>query len=86
MTFNSVLYKVSPALHLKACELYYSVRYGVIFDLINAAFFLKIAFQVMHGKLMMMDVKYPTSNGGYKYMSLVISKRPVSSLHSYDDL
>ena len=86
MTFNSVLYKVSPALHLKACELYYRVRYGVVVDLINAAFFIKIAFQVMRGKLMLMDVKYPTSNGGYKYMSLVISKRPVSSLHTYDDI
>ena len=86
MTFNSVLYKVSPALHLKACEWYYRVRYGVVVDLMGAAFFIKIAFQVMRGKLMLMDVKYPTSNGGYKYMSLVISKRPVSTSHTYDDI
>ena len=86
MTFSSVLYKVSPALHLKACELYYRVRYGVVVDLMNAAFFIKIAFQVMRGKLMLMDVEYPTSNGGYKYMSLVISKRPVSTSHTYDDI
>ena len=86
MTFNSVLYKVSPALHLKACTFYYSVRYGLVSNLINALYFLKLAFQFARGKLFLITIHYPTSNGGYKYMSLVISKRPVSSLHSYDDL
>ena len=86
MTFSEALHKISPSLHLRACTLYYSVRYGLVSNLINAIYFLKLAFQFARGKLILITVNYPTSNGGYKYMSLVISKCPVSATHTYDDL
>ena len=86
MTFHEAIFKVSPRLHLAYCMAYAHLRYGPISQAINATYFLRLAWMFLRGKLILITTEQPVSNGGYRYFSLVISKRPVSSLHKYDDI
>lgn len=69
-----LLYKLSPRLHLAYCMCK------------NALYFLKLAWLFLCGRLIVIDTQRPVSNGGYRYYALIISKRPVSARHTYDDL
>lgn len=83
---SALLFKLSPRLHLWWCMRWYAFRYGPVSNAINAWYFLNLAWLFLRGKLLLINIEKPESRGGYKYLSLVISKRPVSSLHEYDDL
>ena len=62
------------------------LRYGLFSNLINAKYFFTIAWRFAIGKLILIDTNEVKSNGGYRYISLLISKRPVSHDHTYEDM
>ena len=80
----NLIYRLSPRLHLWCCYRWYGFRYGPVSNAINAFYFLSLAWGFLCGKWLIITTEKPVSNGGYKYLSIIISKRPVSSLHTYD--
>jgi hypothetical protein len=81
-----LLFKLSPKLALAYWTFVAHMRYGPISNMINALYFMRLAWHFLCGRLLIVTTEKPRSNGGYRYFSIVISKRPVSSWHTYDDL
>ncbi len=69
---------------------YHQVRSYVTISLIprvsTARFFLRLAWKALRHKILIINTRPATANGGYKYINLMISKRPVSADHTYEDL
>ena len=80
------LYMLSPRLAVAYWTSVASVRYGPISNMINALYFMKLSWYFLCGRMLLVTTEKPVSNGGYRYYSLVISKRPLSAHHSYEDL
>lgn len=64
---------------------WYGFYYGPITNIINALYFLRLAWITLSGKLIVVTSHISTSNGGYKYLSISISKRPLSAMNTYED-
>ena len=63
----------------------YGLRYGVVSNCINACWAIRLAWKFLCGKILIVDYSDTESNGGYKYRSVTFSKRPFSTLHTYED-
>lgn len=48
-------------------------------------YFQWVAFLALRNKIILIDTDTVTSKGGYKYVGIVISKRPVSPDHTYEE-
>ncbi len=83
---GSLLFRISPRWSLAYWTFVARVRYGPVSNVRNAFYFAKLAWHFLCGRLLVITTEEPESNGGYRYFALVISKRPVSSKHRYDDL
>ena len=82
----SLLFKISPRLCIAIWTAWYGFRYGPVSNAINAIYFIKLAWHFLCGRLMIVTTENPVSNGGWRYYAIVISKRPLSGSHQYDDL
>jgi len=76
---------------MKAIRIYYynvkaKVEYGIVWPIRTSIYFMFLAWMVLRKKIIIIDSDALESRGGYKYMSLVISKRPLSKSHEYTDL
>ena len=71
-------------------EIKYKFKYGYIYkwqrQAITAFSFMKMAWKALRGKICIMDTELMDSNAGYKYKALIITKLPVSTKHTYEDL
>lgn len=47
-------------------------------------FFVRLGWRVFRGELLWMDTHSTEANGGFKYRSITLSKRPVSASATYD--
>lgn len=52
----------------------------------TAAYYLWLSWLAVRGKIINVSSHESTARGGYKYLSLVISKMPMSSTHTYEDV
>jgi hypothetical protein len=82
---TQILFKISPKTHLRFWMIWGALRWAFKSRFLNALFFLKIAWNFLRGRLILVDTHESWANGGYKYYSLVISKKPVSANHEYDE-
>jgi len=79
------------SLKYKISDKYYEIKawFSVVFLVRIRCFFyfMRLAFLMLIGKLLFMDTYTRTipSNGGHKYLDLVISKRPLSKEHTYEE-
>ena len=54
------------------------------FNVKNCAYFMRIAWMFLCGRLLIITTENSESRGGYKYKSIVLSRRPVSEEHGPD--
>lgn len=47
-------------------------------------FFVRLGWRIFRGELLWMDTHTTHANGGYKYRSITLSRRPVSANSEYD--
>ncbi len=83
---GNLLFRISPKLAIAYWTFFAYLRYGPVSNMLNAMYFMKLAWHFLCGRLLIIDTHQPRANGGYNYYALVISKRPLSSSHKYDDL
>lgn len=62
------------------------IEYGPVWNVKNALYCLKLAWHFLCGRLLFITTEQRETKGGYKCISLVISKRPMSNRHTYEDL
>ena len=62
------------------------LHYGPVSNAKNALYFMKLAWHFLCGRLLVITTENPKANGGYRYYAIVISKRPLSASHQYNDL
>lgn len=86
MTLSNIIFKISPRLHLWYCFQVARFRYGPISHCIMFCYMVKLGWRFLTGRMLLITVEDAESNGGYKYFVLVLSKRPVSALNTYEDL
>jgi len=60
------------------------IEYWYKFDILGAIFWMRLAFLALRGKIVLIDSKDAESNGGYKYKTLIVSKRPLSDTNTYE--
>ncbi len=53
-------------------------------NMLNFVYFLYLAWMNLIGKIGIITSKEEVSRGGYKYLSIVISRLPVSKNHKYN--
>jgi hypothetical protein len=65
---------------------YETLKYCLWWNLQTSRYFLFLAWKALRGKIITIQRDVTESKGGYKYLSITISKRPVSGEHTYEDL
>lgn len=63
-----------------------TVEYWWLFNAKNAVYFVRLGWLCLTGRLLIITTKDSESKGGYRYKSLVLSKRPVSETNTYEDI
>ncbi len=61
-------------------------KYTLSFQILGAFHFMKLSWKMLWGKIGLMDTELMNSNVGYKYKAYIITKLPVSTKHTYEDL
>mgnify|MGYP001589289240 CR=1 FL=1 len=80
------LFIVSPKAHLLFWTYWYRFRHGPVSNFINALYFLQVAWMFARGKVVFIKSELAWANGGYKYILLTLSKKPLSPLNDYTDM
>ena len=62
------------------------VKYRILQPISTAWFFAKITWLSLWNKMLIVTTVKHTSRGGYKYLSIIISRCPLSKNHTYDNL
>lgn len=62
------------------------VEYGPVWNVKNFLYFMSLALRFLFGRLTLVTMDEVTAKGGYKYLALYISKRPLSKTHLYEEL
>ena len=60
-------------------------KYHPHLNYITARYFVKIAWRSLRGKILIIETKNAISNGGFKYVAIIVSKSPVSNSHTYEE-
>ncbi len=71
-------------------QLYYGTKarfeVRVLWRVQTAGYFVRLAWLVLRGKLLILDSENRTTRGGHKVFSIIVTKTPVSPTHTYEDL
>ena len=62
------------------------IKYTLSFRVSGALLFAKLSWKFLLGKIGLMDTELMDSNAGYKYKAYIVTKLPVSTKHTYEDL
>lgn len=62
------------------------IKFGILLQFFTALRFAKITWLALWGKIIIVESKKCTSNGGYKYLEIIISKRPLLKNHIYEGI
>lgn len=63
----------------------YKIRLNFVAPLRTFFYFQWVAFLAIRNKIILIDTDTVKSKGGYKYVGIVISKRPLSPDHTYEE-
>lgn len=81
MSVNGLIFEMKNTLFKLKLKIKRKIRYPINIFL----WFAKIAFYGLFNKIIVIDTKTVKSNGGYKYLQILMSKRPVSKKHTYNE-
>lgn len=60
------------------------LKYGLFSQISTSRFFLSLAWAALFDNMAVMTTGAMLSNGGYRYMNILVSKLPVSAKHRYE--